>query len=426
MNSTGAFKQQHFFSTTGAGPTDYINTITTTSAIPATGEYMSNGGTMVIGSLPLPNTFSTGFVFTTSNNGTITNQLFVNGTGVSYKNLSFGDIVLDSSNNGYIVGVGYQDTTSDNAVIFKVDSSLNISWQKTLRSAQSEQFNCIAIAGSNLYVGGQYYTGTVFAPILASYDTGGNLLFQKTFSNCTSISSITTDSSNNYYAVANESLTGNIDGIQLTKWDSTDTFQWGKRIYGASDFTSGSAVNIDSSGNIFVLMRVLTYSYLLKFNSSGTIQWQKRIDVQLDSINGMTIDNSGNVYLSLNPTSILNTSYIIKISTSGTIVWQNQMVVSPNFWSTGRYAGIVWKFNHLLIRMAKSGNPSFVFSLPDNGTKTGTYAPYLTYSTSNVTISTSSLTIATQLNTSSSLSLTSATTTFPSSAGNITQSVTQI
>jgi hypothetical protein len=148
---------------------------------------------------------------------------------------------------------------------------------------------------------------------------------------------VETDSSGNVYVTgffASDPLTiynsdGNASGITLdnagsngafiVKYNSSGVAQWATRIDGTGD-DRAFAIAVDASGNIHVTGRytgtVTIYSvgdvtfgtlanaggtaaFIVKYNSSGVAQWATRIDgTGNDQGDGITVDSSGNVYVS--------------------------------------------------------------------------------------------------------------------------------
>ena len=114
-----------------------------------------------------------------------------------------------------------------------------------------------------------------------------------------------------------ESLMGSTSGntylgsndFILVKYNSSGTKQWTSQ-HGTSSFDIGKDVSVDSSGNIYVtghtvggldgnLQNGNGDLYLMKFNSSGTKQWTSQLGTSsIDYVSGMSIDSSGNVFIS--------------------------------------------------------------------------------------------------------------------------------
>ena len=287
-----------------------------------------------------------------------------------------------------------------------------------------------------MYLGGQTGpSGNI--SVLSSYDFSGTLNFQKTVgNNCSRVDSLYVDSSDNYYTIANENAGAGVQGVQLMKWNSSNTYQWGRRITAASDipFTENTTdVVVDTSGNVYVTLVVATTIYLLKYNSSGVIQWQKSIDTTIEYLQGMAIDTTGNVYiLGLTGPINLDFFYLFKFDSTGAVTWQRSIdgnLVTNNLFYR-KPNSLNWSGNTLLLNIIQSvsisATNSYILTLPDDGTKTGSYAGRITYAVSTITTSTSTLTDASQADVSSTTSYTDATANALIATTTFSQSVTPI
>ena len=125
---------------------------------------------------------------------------------------------------------------------------------------------------------------------------------------------VTTDSSGNVYVTGGTK--GGLDGntsagntdLFVIKFNSTGTMQWTKQL-GSSGRDSANGISIDSSGNIYVTG--MTFGgldwntsagandlFVVKYNSSGTKEWTKQLgSASTDTANGVATDSSGNVYV---------------------------------------------------------------------------------------------------------------------------------
>jgi hypothetical protein len=429
--------RQGFFSQQSVGPTSsyYLNSVSYydpvsggNSIYVADSTFSSTNQTILVGQQVLAGASGDGTIIKTNQYGTITNQISLRSSANACQMYV---PMFDSTGNLYVAG-SYSTVgpgTDNQAVLIKLDSSLNITWQNTLSGATSEDWyvGTINTNTDTIYVGGRTgASGNI--PLLASYDTSGSLLFQKQVSTADQrIEGISYDSSNNYYVVAVEKAATGVQGIQIFKWNSSNTFQWSLRMYGAVDidFSNSNLTNIvvDTSGNLYIPVIINSVAYITKFNSSGTLQWQKSFSGTYEKVTGMTIDSSNNIYFSLNDGSGGN--YIIKMNSSGTIVWQNVLYSLSYFFGSGN--SVTWKNNTLLIGLLSVSAPrnTYMWSLPDDGSLTGTYGGF-TYASSSLTTSTSSLTTASVSDTSSSTSLSTGTGALTSSAGIATQSITTV
>ena len=142
----------------------------------------------------------------------------------------------DSSGNIYAVG-GTSDPGDQKILLFKVNSSYTLQWQKQFDSGSSE----------NIYA----YSSAL-------------------------------DSSGNLYMCGVRRQSSPEHGF-LIKYNSSGTFQWGKAI--GSTFDEMNAVTVDSNDDVYVAGRVDGTQRptgcsgnpmgIIKFNSSGTVQWQR-------------------------------------------------------------------------------------------------------------------------------------------------------
>ncbi len=125
---------------------------------------------------------------------------------------------------------------------------------------------------------------------------------------------VATDSSGNVYVTGGTK--GGLDGntsagntdLFVVKYNSSGTKQWTKQL-GSSGLDSANGITIDSSGNVYVTG--MTFGgldwntsagandlFVVKYNSSGTKQWTEQLgSASSDFANGVATDSSGNVYV---------------------------------------------------------------------------------------------------------------------------------
>jgi len=125
---------------------------------------------------------------------------------------------------------------------------------------------------------------------------------------------VATDSSGNVYVTGGTK--GGLDGntsagntdLFVVKYNSSGTKEWTKQL-GSSGRDSANGITIDSSGNVYVTG--VTFGgldwntsagandlFVVKYNSSGTKEWTEQLgSASTDTANGVATDSSGNVYL---------------------------------------------------------------------------------------------------------------------------------
>jgi len=125
---------------------------------------------------------------------------------------------------------------------------------------------------------------------------------------------VATDSSGNVYVTGGTK--GGLDGntsagntdLFVVKYNSSGTKQWTKQL-GSSGLDSANGITIDSSGNVYVTG--VTFGgldwntsagandlFVVKYNSNGTKEWTKQLgSASSDYANGVATDSSGNVYV---------------------------------------------------------------------------------------------------------------------------------
>ena len=125
---------------------------------------------------------------------------------------------------------------------------------------------------------------------------------------------VATDSSGNVYVTGGTK--GGLDGntsagntdLFVVKYNSSGTKEWTKQL-GSSGRDSANGITIDSSGNVYVTG--VTFGgldwntsagandlFVVKYNSSGTKEWTEQLgSASTDTANAVATDSSGNVYL---------------------------------------------------------------------------------------------------------------------------------
>lgn len=248
-----------------------------------------------------------------------------------------------STFTGWITG-----TKASPSTIYEISS-----WPTVSLGAGVTPTNTQVDSSGNVYMAGNYSTSTITIGtttltnagaggnfFLAKFNATGTLVWAKSFGGATydSMKSMTLDASGNFYLVgsyssatvnfgnsvtiSNTDTVNGTNGAFVLKLDSTGTAQWALGFgYGGTNGSSGEAVAVDSSGNVYAAgtnnvattIGSVTLSFnssdgsednlwLLKLSSSGTPTWGKSYWGAKTSVKprALVTDSSGNVYMAGN------------------------------------------------------------------------------------------------------------------------------
>jgi hypothetical protein len=282
----------------------------------------------------------------------------------------FLSVAVDSSDNLYAVGSGYDLATAKSTFLLaKYSNSGTVLWQNQLLGSGDASGTDIAVSssGTSYIIGGDFLSPN-WAIVVSSYSTSGSLLWSKKFTQPTTTtifngSSIVVDSSGNSYSLC--SGTSNY----LVKLDSSGSTVWQKKI--SSTFSTGDSSLSISGSTISMSYNTASNTsrgYIL-FDLDGNITQQRSISVGTSTA-GSVMDELGNIYLLGQSTNVV---YITKINSLGQFVYARQISSSS---SSSLYFGaesITYKNNKLYLALSASGNsgagPQFFFtmSIPTSG-----------------------------------------------------------
>ena len=333
---------------------------------------------------------------------------------------------VDDSGNVY---VGGKTEPSHDAILFKYNSSGVLQWKKELGTTSSyEYINGLAMDSSGNIYAASYMESK---PAVIKLNSSGNTIWQRKYDKNGQPAGVAIDSSDNVYLVGNTSQAGQGgDDILLIKYNSSGTSQW-ERTLGSSISQRGYDLAVDSSDNIFVVGRTHSgtiYSgdedvVLAKYDSSGNLLWQRQLGGSgMDSYyDGIAIDNSDNVYLSIMNTG--QTLTAVKYDNDGNIQWQNSLNTTGTEYNKNMAVDPDGSNIYIVGHCDVSGASTewVVAKLPGDGTGTGTYGTF-TYSASSLTDQAGTMTGASYSHGSTNFTLSNNTSTLNEGDANMTTS----
>ncbi|MBD2133307.1 SBBP repeat-containing protein [Sphaerospermopsis sp. FACHB-1094] len=272
------------------------------------------------------------------------NVLWAQKLGGSSYNTSSG-ITVDNLGNTYATGFFFDPATFGNitltstglgdAFITKLDSSGNFLWAQKFGGASYDIAMGISVDSSgNSYVTGSFSDTATFGDIaltsagsddafITKLDSSGKFLWAQKFGG-TSYDygeGIASDGAGNSYITGYFSDTATFGDITLTsaggsdgfitKLDSSGKFLWAKKLGGTS-YDSAHGITVDSSGNTYItgsFNGIATFgnitltstgndnAFITKLDSSGKFLWAQKFDSIFCEANGITVDSSGNIYV---------------------------------------------------------------------------------------------------------------------------------
>lgn len=165
-------------------------------------------------------------------------------------------------------------------------------------------------------------------------------------------------------AYMGDTFNGNITG--LTKVDSNISFLWRS----ASSSLTRVSQAVESNGAVYA---VGSTSAVVKLNATtGAFVWARTLSSSLFTC--LAVDSADNIYAG-GYDSTNNVGVLLKVSNSGNIIWQRSFFNSGM--GTAAVASItVNNLNNSIcvqLRSSTFGTHSVLFSVPNNGSLTGTY-----------------------------------------------------
>jgi hypothetical protein len=282
-------------------------------------------------------------------------------------------IAADTSGNVYVAGMSYATWGSpvrpfgggvSDGFVAKLNGSGALQWSTFLGGSGADYGNGIAVDKSgNVYVTGWSYEtwGSPVHPIAGLSDAfvaklnGSGALQWNTFLGASSEDdgfAIAVDTSGNVYVAGNSDTTWGwpvrpIAGLSdafVAKLNGSGAAQWNTFLGGSGD-DYGSAIAVDSSGNVFVAgtsyetwgSPVCPYAgdgdaFAAKVNASGVLVWNTFLGGHYeDGSNAIAVDTKGNVYVAGYIHTIWSSdAFAAKLNGSGALQWNTFLGASSN------------------------------------------------------------------------------------------------
>lgn len=249
------------------------------------------------------------------------------------------EIVIDGSNNIYVTGGSQGSGTSSDYATIKYSSAGVQQWVARYHGPDDfDQAVSLAVDGSgNVYVTGMSDGGSPTFNDYATikYNSAGVQQWVRRYNGTGSSGdaaySIAVDASGNIYVTGSSSGTGTASDYATVKYNSSGTQLWAARYNGPGN-SNDQAFKIVLVGTSIYVTGASTGTSngdfaTIKYNSSGVQQWAARYNGPPgnlgDGANDMTVDGSGNIYVTGYSTgsSTSNDYATIKYNPSGVQQW---------------------------------------------------------------------------------------------------------
>lgn len=244
-------------------------------------------------------------------------------------------IAVDSNGNVYVTGLSFgSSTVYPDWVTIKYDSNGSRKWVRSYKSTAAALMGAYGVKIAVDTSGNVYVTGTAglargsffVGPILTiKYDKDGNRIWVRGFGvqelTCGYPFDLAIDKSGNAY------VAGTSDGFFVViKYDTNGNLKW------SSSYIRGfaSSLAVDGQGNVYATGGYATAAgedlwncLTIKYDTNGNEKWAMQYsDSNGDSGRGITLDKSGNCYITGVSRSSVGLNYVIlKYDTNGNQGW---------------------------------------------------------------------------------------------------------
>jgi hypothetical protein len=254
------------------------------------------------------------------------NILKENVLGNIYKHRLTGKSAIKTTNN-CVITLGEDVSVSPyHLSILKIDTSLNVRWQKNFsfdRSFTWENDQILETSSNQFLI-----SESRIYPALIKTDTSGNIIWAKTYRNRYGGLSFIKETLDGDYLVG---INWDSLGLGLMKLDTSGSVVWTKSYPSAQKLYSSYAIEqLDSSMVILGVDRASTdYSILFKVSKDGLFQWGKEFAL---TDNGDDVEATGNLIQTMDGGFVITATHknggwyndgisLIRTDSSGDIIW---------------------------------------------------------------------------------------------------------
>ena len=219
-------------------------------------------------------------------------------------------VAVDSANN--LIAAGSSEAQSegdhDDVMLVKLNGvSGSISWSRVITDNVNDlKAAGVSCVGTDILVSGHRYNGTNYEPVVFKLDSTGDLIWQKLINTLQSYDAyagqITSDVYGNIYVATSYSLiganfndVGNQSAATLIKLNSSGVVQWTRRIGPGPCDSVSLSLSVDDLGDVYLAATTLVFGpgatsnfdgfqtasnkiVLARYNTQGTVIWQRYLD----------------------------------------------------------------------------------------------------------------------------------------------------
>jgi len=248
-------------------------------------------------------------------------------------------LVVDDAGNVYVTGGSWNDSSNEDFVTVKYNSSGTREWAVTYNGSRDshDDAQTLAVDGAgNVYVAGRSWFGSTNNYVTIKYNSAGTQEWVQTIGIVGSLGSsvaFAVDSVGNAYVAGHSFNRKTGYDYVIVKYNFAGIQKWRKTYNGPGNKEDHPvALVADEVGNIYVVgnsfgLNTSSDYAVSKYNASGVKQWTTRYDLlisALDAVTAMQVDSAGNTYVtgySVAPDYVFHGSFTIKYDAAGSRQW---------------------------------------------------------------------------------------------------------